>query len=35
MRYSHPENSLVQALELLANKNSEPTTDKSTDIRVI
>jgi integrase len=35
MRYSHPENSLVQALELLANKNSEPTTDKSTDIRAI
>lgn len=32
MRYSHPENSLVQALELLANKNLDSTTDKSTDI---
>ncbi|GJM15983.1 MAG: integrase [Thermodesulfobacteriota bacterium] len=32
MRYSHPENSLIEAVELLSNKFSRPATDKSTDI---
>ena len=32
MRYSHPENSLKEAVELLSDKFSTPLTDKSTDI---
>ncbi len=32
MRYAHPENSLVDAVELLCKKNLTSVTDKSTDI---
>lgn len=33
MRYSHPENSLKEAVELLSDKFSNPLTDKSTDMK--
>jgi site-specific recombinase XerD len=32
MRYSHPENSLKEAVELLSDKFSDPLTDKFTDM---
>lgn len=32
MRYSHPDSSLIEAVELLSNNSSHSVTDKSTDI---